>query len=129
MRRLQSISLFFAFAIALLVITPQHLSAQTKILYNTDSGSEVHLKVGDQLELHLKATPTTGFMWYLQKESTPIMKIIRQSQTEPDSTMPGAGVFQIFIFEARHPGDGIVLLHYVRSWKNQLPMTRNLKYM
>lgn len=97
------------------------LGAQTKIFYNTDSGKDVHLKVGERIELHLKANPSTGFMWYLQKESTPLMKLVHQTQTEPDNPMPGAGVFQIFVFDVKSPGDGVMHMHYVRSWEKPKP--------
>jgi predicted secreted protein len=54
-------------------------------------------------------------MWYVEQESTPLLKLVRQSQSEP--TKPGVGrpIFQVFTFEPRHAGDGVLRLHYVRS--------------
>lgn len=111
---------FIAIAVALFFVT-LGLGAQSKTFDDTDSGKDVHLKVGERIELHLKANPSTGFMWYLQKESTPLLKLVHQTQTEPDNPMPGAGVFQVFIYEARQPGEGQLLLHYVRSWEKPTP--------
>jgi inhibitor of cysteine peptidase len=96
---------------------PQAAFAVTKVITDAKKGSEVHLKTGDTLELRLKSNPSTGFMWYVEQESTPLLKLVRQSQTEP--TKPGVGrpIFQVFTFEPRHAGDGVLRLHYVRSWE------------
>ncbi len=92
-------------------------SAAVKVLTDADKGGTVHLKTGDQLELHLKSNPTTGYMWYVHPKSTPLLKLLGQSQTQ--ATQPGLGrpIFQIFKFQAVSAGDGVLLLHYVRSWE------------
>ena len=60
-------------------------------------------------------------MWYVEKESTPLLKLVHQTQTEAEesSTEPGVGrpIFQVFTFEARRSGEGALQLHYVRSWE------------
>jgi len=104
-----------------IVCHPQTVFAATKVITDADKGGEVHLKTGDQLELRLRANPSTGYMWYLQAKSTPLLKLTGQSQTE--ATEPGVGrpVFQIFKFEPRRSGDGVLLMHYVRSWEAPSP--------
>ncbi|MGD0547383.1 MAG: protease inhibitor I42 family protein, partial [Terracidiphilus sp.] len=92
-----------------------------KIITDADKGGEVHLKIGDTLEVHLKANPSTGYMWYLQKESTPLLKLLRQSQTEAAEPGVGRPVVQVFIYEPRRGGDGTLHLHYVRSWDPPAP--------
>jgi predicted secreted protein len=56
-------------------------------------------------------------LWYVQAKSTPLLKLVRQPQTE--ATEPGVGrpIFQVFTFEARRSGEGALQLHYVRSWE------------
>jgi len=103
------------------VFTPPAVFAATKIITGADKGSEVHLKMGDTLEVQLKSNPTTGFMWYVQKESTPLMKLLRQSQSEPAEGDVGRPVVQTFIVEPRRTGEGRLLLHYVRSWDPPAP--------
>jgi inhibitor of cysteine peptidase len=99
--------------------------AATKVITDADKGGVIHMKLADQLELRLKANPTTGYMWYLEKESTPLVKLVHMTQTEPpdQSAEPAVGrpIFQVFTFEARHIGDGILRLHYVRSWEKPTP--------
>lgn len=60
----------------------QTAQAATKVITDADKGGVVHIKVSDQLELRLKSNPTTGYMWYVEKESTPLLKLHHQSQTE-----------------------------------------------
>jgi inhibitor of cysteine peptidase len=101
--------------------------AATKVITDADKGGVVRIKAVDQLELRLKSNPTTGYMWYVEKESTPLLKLHHQSQTEvpvPAEDQPGLvgqPVFQVFTFEARHIGEGVLKLHYVRSWEKPTP--------
>jgi len=101
--------------------------AATKVITDADKGGVVHVKLADQLELRLKANPSTGFMWYIEKESTPLVKLVHMTQTEapePGASQPamvGRPVLQVFTFEARHIGDGVLRLHYVRSWEKPTP--------
>jgi len=95
--------------------------AATKVIKDANKGGVVHMTFVDRLELRLSSNPTTGYMWYVEKESTPLLKLHHQSQTEP--TEPGVGrpVFQVFLFEARRRGSGVLRLHYVRSWEKPTP--------
>ncbi len=117
----RSVRLFFLFVLLAAALFSQAAFAATKVVTDADKGGSVHLKVGDTLEVRLEANPTTGFMWFLKKESTRLLKLTGQTQTE--ATEPGVGrpVFQVFEFLARQPGDGVLLLHYVRSWDPPLP--------
>jgi inhibitor of cysteine peptidase len=101
--------------------------AATRVITDADKGGVVHMKFDDRLEVRLKSNPSTGYMWYLEKESTPLLKLHHQSQTEvpvPAEEKPGLvgqPVFQVFTFEPRHAGDGVLKLHYVRSWEKPSP--------
>ena len=77
--------------------------------------------MGDVLEVRLSSNPTTGFDWYVHKQSTALLKLSSQSQT--DATQPGVGrpIVQIFKFEPSGTGAGVLLLHYVRSWEKPDP--------
>ena len=116
-----SILSIFLLALAAIACCPQTAFAATKVITDADKGGVVHLRLGDTLELRLKSNPSTGFMWYVEKESTPLLKLAHQSQT--DITEPGEGrpVYQVFRFEPRRGGDGVLRLHYVRSWEKPAP--------
>ncbi len=104
-----------------IAFSSQAAIAATKVVTDADKGGEVHLKVGDTLEVRLKSNPSTGFMWYVHKESTSLLKLLRQTTDEAEKPGAGQPVLQIFQFEARQRGSGILLLHYVRSWEKPAP--------
>ncbi len=105
----------------LLAICPVMARAATKVVTDADKGGSVTIKMGDVLEVRLTSNPTTGFMWYLHKHSTALLKLTGQTQTQ--STQPGVGrpIVQIFEFAPKATGKGVLLLHYVRSWMNPDP--------
>lgn len=92
-------------------------SARTRILTDSDKGAKISLYDGDQVELRLTSNPSTGFQWSVHPDSTPLMKL--DSQSNEPSKEPGVGrpSVQIFRFEAVKRGNGVLLLHYVRSWE------------
>ena len=51
------------------------------------------------------------------KQSTALLKLTGQSQTQ--ATQPGVGrpIVQVFDFAPKGKGTGVLLLHYVRSWE------------
>jgi len=120
---------FARWLLALVAIagSAQAALAATKVITDADKGGEVRIKFADQLELRLKSNPSTGYMWYVEKESTPLLKLHHQSQTEvpvPPEEKPGLvgqPVFQVFTFEPKHAGVGALRLHYVRSWEKPSP--------
>jgi inhibitor of cysteine peptidase len=120
-RRVNSIRWLFLIALVTIACSAQVALAATKVIKDKDKDGVVRMRVVDRLELRLKSNPSTGFMWYVEKESTPLLKLHHQSQTEP--TKPGVGrpIFQVFTFEAQHAGDGVLRLHYVRSWEKPAP--------
>jgi len=107
--------------LVLLAICPVMARAATRVVTDADKGGSVAIKMGDVLEVRLSANPTTGYMWYLQKQSTALLKLTGQTQTQ--ATQPGVGrpVVQIFEFAPKAQGTGVLLLHYVRSWMNPDP--------
>jgi predicted secreted protein len=124
-RRLVSVRWLLLQALAAIACLPQTAFAATTIITGADKGGTVHLKAGDQLTLRLKSNPSTGYMWYVHPHSTPLLKLLHQAQIGPvgPSARQGLGRpgLQVFTFEARHSGDGILLLHYVRSWEKPSP--------
>ncbi len=106
----------------LLAICPAAARAATKVVTDADKGGNVTIKMGDVLEVRLSSNPTTGFMWYLKKDSTALLKLTGQTQTQPAQPGPtqpelGRPVVQVFEFAPKATGTGVLLLHYVRSWE------------
>jgi inhibitor of cysteine peptidase len=109
-------------ALFLLASCPAVARAATKVVTDADKGGTVTIKMGDVLEVRLSSNPSTGYAWYLQKQSTALLKLTGQSQAQP--TGPGTvgrPVVQIFDFAPTGKGTGVLMLHYVRSWMNPDP--------
>jgi inhibitor of cysteine peptidase len=123
----ESVRWIFLLVLVTIACFSQAALAATKVITDADKNGVVRIKFVDQLELRLKSNPSTGYMWYVEKESTPLLKLHHQSQTEvpvPDEEKPGLvgqPVFQVFTFEPRHVGAGVLRLHYVRSWEKPSP--------
>ena len=126
-RRFNSIRWPFLLILLAIACFVQTAQAATKVITDADKDGVVRMKVVDRLELRLKSNPSTGYMWYVEKESTPLLKLHHQSQTdapapaEGQTVMVGQPVFQVFTFEARRIGSGVLRLHYVRSWEKPTP--------
>jgi predicted secreted protein len=115
-RQFQAALWLFPGTLLLLVLCAPSAFAATKVVTDADKGATVEIKMGDVLEVRLSSNPSTGYMWYLLKQSTALLKLTSQSQTE--ATQPGVGrpIVQIFEFAPKAKGTGVLLLHYVRSW-------------
>jgi predicted secreted protein len=111
----------FPVPLLLFVLCAPSAFAATKVVTDSDKGTTVEIKMGDVLEVRLNSNPTTGYAWYVHKQSTPLLKLTGQSQTQ--STQPGVGrpIVQIFDFAPKAKGTGVLLLHYVRSWEQPDP--------
>ena len=124
-RRVDLIGWLLLVALAATVCHSQAVSAAARVVTGADQGGEVHLKAGETLELRLESNPSTGFMWYVHRQSTPLLRLPGQSESEAAGQSEGSAVgrplLQIFRFAPRRSGDGILLLHYVRSWEKPSP--------
>jgi predicted secreted protein len=116
-RRFELVRWLFLLVLLAIVCHAQMAFAATKVVTDADKGGDVQLKTGDTLEVRLSSNPSTGYMWYVHPKSTALLRLTGQTQTEP--TEPGVGrpIVQVFTFQPKRTGDGILLLHYVRSWE------------
>jgi inhibitor of cysteine peptidase len=99
------------------VCGPQMAVAATRTVTDAEKGGVIALKSGDVLEVRLSSNPSTGYRWSLHPNSTPLLVLLDESSTK--QTEPGVGrpIFQVFRFQAKQRGKGVLLLHYVRSWE------------
>lgn len=120
-RRFHSFLSLLLLLILVVAYHPQKAFAATKVVTDADKGGDVEIKLGDTLVLRLSSNPSTGYMWYVHPKSTALLKLNGQTQADPtdQSTEPVAGrpIVQVFTFQPRRKGDGILLLRYVRSWE------------
>jgi predicted secreted protein len=111
-RQLDFASRLFLVILFTIACRPGTAHAATKVVTDDDKAGDVQLKVGDILEVRLKANPSTGTMWYVHPKSTTLLRLSGETQTA--GTDPGADrpVVQVFTFEVKRKGDGILLMRY-----------------
>lgn len=120
-KRLRPGSGFWLLLLALVALNTRAAFSATRAVMDADNGSSIHLKIGDTLEVYLRSNPATGYMWYVDPKSTPLLKLIGHSKTEAQQPGVGRPIIQIFRFQAVAAGDGVLLLHYIRAWEKPLP--------
>lgn len=112
-RTMRSTSLWLPLLV--LVCGIQTASAATRILTDSDKGGKVVLRDGDQIELRLSSNPSTGYRWSIHPDSTPLMNLVSQDETQSKEAGLGSPIVQIFRFEAVKKGQGVLLLRYARA--------------
>jgi predicted secreted protein len=119
--RIRSFLSVLCLLILLVAFHPQMAFAATKVVTDADKGGDVEIKVRDTLEVRLASNPSTGYMWYVHPKSTAMLRPNGQSKadTTDQSAQPveGRPIIQVFTFQPKRAGDGILLLRYVRSWE------------
>jgi predicted secreted protein len=102
------------FLIALFTIASlsRMANAETKVATDSDKGNDFQVKVGDVLQVRLNANPTAGYKWYVHPKSTALLRLTSETQAagpEPAADRPQV---QVFTFEIKKKGDGILLMRY-----------------
>jgi predicted secreted protein len=111
-RIVQSVCRLFLIALFTIVCLSPKANAETKVVTDSDKGSDIQVKVGDVLEVRLNANPAAGYKWYVHPKSTALLRLTNETQTagpEPASDRPQV---QVFTFEIKKKGDGILLMRY-----------------
>ncbi len=111
-RHLDFVCRLFLVILFTIACHPGTAHAATRVVTDDDKGDDVQLKIGDILEVRLKANPSAGTMWYVHPKSTTLLKL--NSETQTVGTNPGADrpIVQVFTFEVKRKGDGILLMRY-----------------
>ena len=98
------------------------------VLDGADSGAEVSLDVGDQLDVELEANPTTGYSW----ELGPLpdgLQLVSSDFEEPGGSLVGASGTQLFVFDVVGPGSGILRFEYVRVFDDPVVAEKIVEYV
>ena len=90
----------------------------------TQVGSLVELKTGDQLQLSLEGNLTTGYNWKVAELDTNILKLSAEPQFQADSSALGSGGKVVFRFETVNPGKTPLKLIYYRPFEKDTATLR-----
>ncbi|MBB4198875.1 hypothetical protein CCR94_09360 [Rhodoblastus sphagnicola] len=91
-------------------------------LTEADAGKSFALRVGDEVEVRLGETASTGFVWSEQADGAPGLKKLGRDSDYP-KPLPGAPGAAIFRYRAEVSGATVLSLRCARGWeKNQPPV-------
>ncbi len=90
------------------------------------------LRVGQVLEIALRANPSTGYGWDLVSDGAPALARTTGPATPPpmdtQPPMPGAPGIARWWFRAERPGAATVRLEYRRPWQKDVPPVEVAEY-
>ncbi|NPA07075.1 MAG: protease inhibitor I42 family protein [Chloroflexi bacterium] len=91
------------------------------VLGPDDQGREITLKVGQVIEVHLPANPSTGYTWLVKDGAPGPVVLVAEPAFTPEAERPGAGGTLVLRFRAVTPGEAHVRLAYQRPWETGAP--------
>ncbi len=104
------------------------LAHQVIIVTDADQSGVVDLSRGTLLTVSLPSNPTTGYGWQVARDSAPRLRSAgKPAYLPPSPTLPGAGGYQEFLFEATSPGDTTLVLNYKRPFEPKAPPARTFR--
>ncbi len=89
----------------------------------TANGNEVRLRVGEELEIVLAETRTTGYRWDVVETGAPVCRFVRDAFEAGDPT-PGAPGRHTWRIAAAQAGAATVALAYRRPFGGGEPARR-----
>lgn len=86
-----------------------------------DAGSEVHVVVGQMLDVVLRGNPTTGYLWTVDSIDRAVLRETGEWEFAPDGDATGAGGLVTLHFQAFAPGMTELKLSNRPSWEPESP--------
>lgn len=97
-------------------------SSHPVVLTDSDNGKSFTLAPGANLEVSLRATSGTGYLWTIAGNDPAVLKPRGLGNFEmPKDAPPGAMGTQVFHFDAQTPGTAKLEMAYVRPWEKNTP--------
>ncbi len=84
-----------------------------------ENGREVHLAVGEVLEVRLFENATAGYRWRVVAAGDSVLRLEGESFELPVSGACGTGGTHLWRFCGAQSGSGTLRLEYARSWEQQ----------
>ncbi len=111
-----------ALYLLLMLVVAAGCGPAPRTVTEVDRGSQVHLRVGQTLEVRLAANPTTGYTWDLTAVDRTVLQPVGEPRFERGRKQAlGSGGTMIWTFRAQAPGTTVLRLEYRRFWEAQSP--------
>ena len=102
--------------------------ADRVVVTDADSGSELTVSSGDEVEVRLESNPSTGYSWQLDTRTIDSFADVRSSDYEAtgdDGDRVGSAGTEVFIIEITGRGAGVLRLEYLRPF-DELPIPERI---
>lgn len=86
------------------------------------NGKKVELKVGDEIQIELKATGSAGYAWYFDKLDQDLFKLMSEERkvvTPEKRDVVGTPVLTVWKLRANKPGTSSIRMSYYRQWEEK----------
>jgi predicted secreted protein len=83
------------------------------------SSETIAAAVGQEFAISLKSTPTTGYVWQVEKLPAGIQFLGSDYENPGSTTKPGAPVNQVFRFQVQKPGKHEITFILRRQWETK----------
>jgi predicted secreted protein len=81
------------------------------------NGTDVSLRAGDEFEISLVETRTTGFKWMVEKGGDPVCTLVSESAEAPAGP-PGRSGTHLWHFRAASTGHATIVFNHRRPWES-----------
>ena len=102
-----------------LVSCAQHLTDESKLLHYNDTGKNIEVYVGQNIDIDLVENSTKGEVWGISPYTTTIIGFI-SSKFQPDEEIKGAGGHRIIRFRALREGKSKLKIVYYKTEKAEV---------
>jgi len=97
---------------------------ETIYVTESDGGSQVTLKPGQEMVVRLGSNPSTGFRWQVEKVDEAVLQQVGMAQYEPaepgETLKPGQAGQETMRFQAAGAGQTNLILAYRRPWEGEI---------
>ncbi len=86
------------------------------------NGKRIEVKVGDEIQIELKAMGGAGYAWYfdnLNQEFFELLKEERKASAPEKRDLVGTPVLTIWKLRAKKPGSSSIRMLYYRQWEGK----------
>lgn len=95
------------------------LLALSSILDDIMTVESIAVALGQEFTVSLKSTPTTGYVWEVQKLPPDVVLSGSDYETPKGAIKPGSPVTQVFRLKVQKPGEYEITFVLKRSWENK----------
>lgn len=101
-------------------------ASESMRLSESDSGKTVEVGVGDELEIVLPGTPTTGYVWEASSPDSNVLKL-GKADFITDNKAVGSGGMEVIRFHALAAGKSEVKLIFHRPFEHNVPPSKTFE--